>query len=94
MRSAFAGRTSFGIRAKLISFTALLVLSVSGILTSYAIWSDHGHVLQLYEEDAIRDGDTLAEAVVNDLYRLDLRGLRLRLRAVHTNGAITATGQK
>ncbi len=91
IRSPVAGRPLFGIRAKLLACAVLLVLLVSGLLTSYAVVTNRTHALALYQEDAIRDGDTLAEAMVNDLYRLDLRGLRLRLSAVHTNSAVTAT---
>lgn len=82
---------TFGIRARLLLFAALLVLLVSTLLTAYAIWSNRSHALEIYQKDAMQVGDILAEAVVNDLYRLDLRGLRLRLSAVHANSAITAT---
>ncbi|MBF0462090.1 MAG: SpoIIE family protein phosphatase [Magnetococcales bacterium] len=85
------GRSWFGIRAKLLGCAALLVLLVSGLLTSYTIVTNRSHALELYQEDAIRDGDTLAEAMVNDLYRLDLRGLRQHLGAVHKNSSIVAT---
>ncbi|MEO5350029.1 MAG: HAMP domain-containing protein [Magnetococcus sp. YQC-3] len=81
----------FGIRARLLLFTALLMLLVSSLLTAYAIWSNGDHALEIYQKDLIQVGDILAEAVVNDLYRLDLRGLRMRLSAVHKNSAITAT---
>lgn len=81
----------FGIRAKLLGFTVVLIVSVALVLTSYSAMSNREHLLEVYQENAIEVGDTLAEAVINDLYQLDLRGLRLRLRAVHTNSAITAT---
>ena len=48
-------------------------------------------ILDIYRNDALQAGDILAEATLNDLYRLDLRGLRLRLSAVHTNKAIVAS---
>ncbi|MEO5363881.1 MAG: SpoIIE family protein phosphatase [Magnetococcus sp. DMHC-8] len=86
-----SGRLSFGIRARLLGFTAVLILLVSVVLTAYSAVTNRDHLLEVYQENAIDVGDTLAEAVGNDLYRMDLRGLRQRLGAVHKNKAITAT---
>ncbi|MBF0161995.1 MAG: SpoIIE family protein phosphatase [Magnetococcales bacterium] len=84
-------QSRLGIRAKLLGFTGILVLLVSGFLTGYTLWANRAHLLEVYEEDAIQVGDILAVAVVNDLYRLDLRGLRQRLSAVHEDSSIVAT---
>lgn len=81
----------FGIRAKLLGFTVVLILAVALLLTTHSVMNNREHLLAIYQENAIEVGNTLAEAVTNDLYQLDLRGLRLRLRAVHKNSAITAT---
>ncbi|MEO5339000.1 MAG: SpoIIE family protein phosphatase [Magnetococcus sp. MYC-9] len=90
-RGADLRRSLFGIRAKLLGCAVLLVLLVSGSLTFYAIRENRDHIMEIYQEDAKQMGDILAEAVTNDLYRLDLRGMRLRLSAVHEKSAITAT---
>ena len=80
-----------GIRAKLLGYTALIILLVSALLTSYSIVAHRNQMLEIYREDALQIGKALSEAVLNDLYRLDMRGLRLRLSAVHQNKTVTAT---
>ena len=80
-----------GIRAKLLGYTSLMMLLVSVVLTSYSIVTSRKQILDMYQEDAIQIGSALSEAVLNDLYQLDMRGLRLRLSAVHTNKIIAAT---
>lgn len=80
-----------GIRAKLLGYTALMILLVSVVLTSYSIFTNRSQSLDIYREDAIQIGSALSEAVLNDLYQLDMRGLRLRLGAVHQNQNVAAT---
>lgn len=80
-----------GIRAKLLGYTAFMILLVSVFLTSYAIITSRSESLDIYREDAIQIGTALSEALLNDLYQLNMRGMRLRLSAVQKNKTIAAT---
>ena len=79
-----------GIRAKLLGFTTIIILIVSSVLVTYAIVMNRSHILDTYREDAMRAGDILVEAAMDDLYHLDVRGMRTQLHAMRKHHSITA----
>lgn len=80
-----------GIRIKLLGYTALIMLLVSSVLTVYAITTQRTQSLAIYRNDAEQITRALSEALLNDLYQLDMRGLRLHLRAARENSSVVAT---
>ncbi|MEO5331209.1 MAG: response regulator [Magnetococcus sp. YQC-5] len=80
-----------GIRSKLLAFTALIVVLVSGSLTSISIVEHRDQMLERYRLEAAQLLEMLTESILNDLYRLDLKGLRQKLGAVHKHRDIAAT---
>ncbi len=81
----------FGIRLKLILFTASIVLLVGGSIFFYSIYQGRQQVLSTFEKDARGTTAAISEAIVNDLYFLDLRSLRHRLGSARVNPDIRYT---
>ncbi|MBF0341147.1 MAG: HAMP domain-containing protein, partial [Magnetococcales bacterium] len=74
-----------------MGFTALIILLVSGALTSLSVIEHRDQMLDRYRVEAYQTLDTLTETILDDLYRLDLKELRRHLATMHKHPDIAVT---
>jgi PAS domain S-box-containing protein len=77
------------IRKKLVAFTFCLVLTVAGGLSLYSTFQKQAHVLTSFEQEGDHIARLLAELLVNDLYFVNLEGLRQQLKSARANPDIS-----
>lgn len=77
------------IRKKLIAFNFCLVLTVVGGLSLYGTFQKQAHVLSSFEQEGEHIARLLAELLINDLYFVNLEGLRQQLKSARSNPDIT-----
>src|SRR5918999_1347134 len=75
----------FSIRTKLIAFGLCNALLVGGGISVYSIHLGRDRILSNFEREARGITGSVAQNIVNDLYFLDLRSLRLHLETARTN---------
>ena len=75
----------FSIRTKLIAFGLCIALLVGGGISVYSIYLGRERILSNFEREARVITGSVAQNIVNDLYFLDLRSLRLHLETARTN---------
>jgi PAS domain S-box-containing protein len=73
------------IRKKLVAFTFCLVLTIGGGLSLYSIFQKQAHMLASFEHEGERIVGLLAELLINDLYFVNLQGLRQQLKSARAN---------
>lgn len=70
-----------GLRKKLLAFTISLVLLVAGTLIINTIRLDRKYAFRAYVRSSSHKVDILADSIVNYMYTMDYRGIRLQVDA-------------
>jgi len=81
----------FSIRLKLIAFTFCVVLLVGGGISLYGIYQGRQFIFTAFEKEARKVTALISESVMDELYFLDIRGLRRRLGSARVNPDISYT---
>jgi PAS domain S-box-containing protein len=82
---------SVGIRLKLIAFTVSVVLLTGGSISLYSIYQARARIFATFDHEARQVTELLAETVLNDLYFLNIHGVRLHLGSARINPDIRYT---
>ncbi len=82
---------TFSIRLKLIAFTFCIVLLVGGGIFVYSVYQGRERILAAYQQEARETAAFVADTIINDVYFLDLRSLRLRMVSTRVNPDIKYT---
>ncbi len=83
-------RLALGIRAKLAVFAFLLIALVGGSICVYFLYQSRNDALVMFEREAISTCKLLAGSLVDELYFVDVRGLKRSLRLALLNADIEA----
>ncbi|MGH7845704.1 MAG: GAF domain-containing protein, partial [Candidatus Binatia bacterium] len=75
----------FSIRTKLIAFGLFIALLVGGGISVYSIYLGRERITNNFEREARAIAGSVAQHIVDDLYFLNLRSLRLHLETARTN---------
>jgi PAS domain S-box-containing protein len=85
------GAVKVGIRWKLIGFSLCVILLTGGSISLYSIYQARGRIFSTFEREARQVTELIAETVLNDLYFLNIQGVRLRLEAARVNPDVRYT---
>jgi PAS domain S-box-containing protein len=80
-----------GIRLKLIGFTLSAVLLTGGSISLYSIYQARGRIFATFDREALQVTELIAETVLNDLYFLNIQGVRRHLQSARVNPDIRYT---
>jgi len=73
------------IRARLISFSFCLIVLVGVAISLFSIYQGRQRILTTFEKDAEEVASSISEALVDDLYFLNILSLRVALRNARVN---------
>ncbi len=79
---------TFGIRAKLLIFTILIILLIAGTLLPIFYFHERQQILQSYKRESVSIAMTMSSASFNDLYFLNVKGLRVLLETFRASPRI------
>jgi signal transduction histidine kinase/HAMP domain-containing protein len=75
----------FSIRLKVSAFTCCATLLVGGTISLYSVYHWRQQVFAAFATEVREIASVISEALVDDLYFLDLRSMRHRLRSLRAN---------
>lgn len=79
------------LRLKLVGFTFGIVLFVGGTISLYSIYQGQERIVTTFETEARNVTEYLARTLLDDLYSLNVRSLRLQLESARVNRDIMYT---